>query len=287
MGIWAVAGKEKSPISKSFYIRYKVFMSENQNKSIANLHVSKSRLLKDFFYYSATMIVLLAVCDAVFNFMNPFDSLQIRRIFNIAKEGSVPSFFSVFLLVGVAFWAFCFSWIHSARLGTLRKWLWLFVGCLFLFLAVDDASQVHERLGSFFRKYVEAASESGQQHWGDGILDWHGSYSWHVAVLPFIALAGMGMFLFLWFELGDARGRGLLSLGIFCFVLAIGIDYLEGLDTFFVTIGKPLNVSDYFIDHFCKLIEECLEMIGAVLIGGALLRHLLNSTSRVEVTLQA
>ena len=125
------------------------------------------------------------------------------------------------------------------------------------------------------------------------------SYAWQVVFLPGFALLGAFTLLFLWQRMPDLWGRGLVGGGLGCFVVAVGLDFVEGLPR-----EHPLNAQTWLIDrldlyavtrrhfgrsafevvaHFSKALEETLEALGTTLLWLALLRHLLRRTAAVRV----
>jgi hypothetical protein len=156
-------------------------------------------------------------------------------------------------------------------------------------MAIDDGSKLHERIGSAFSSRV-----------GDGtVLDAFPSYAWQLLFLPAFALLGLFTLVFLWRELGDRAGRLLLLGGISCFVAAVGLDFVEGLDPGYPDhpyrwLAAQLDMYHFsrrrfgrspyeVIAHFSKSIEETIEMFGTTLLWVAVLRHLASHPGEVRV----
>ena len=57
--------------------------------------------------------------------------------------------------------------------------------------------------------------------------------------------------------------RGLVGfVGLSCFGVAVGMDFLEGLDGIYESIAQSAGVDTYTVSHTSKVIEETLEMMG-------------------------
>ena len=88
-------------------------------------------------------------------------------------------------------------------------------------MAIDDGAQFHERFGSTFKAIREDAG---------GSFDFFPSYTWQILFLPIFGAVGFFMFGFLWHELDAKSSRILLVTAIALQVLAVGMDFVEGLD---------------------------------------------------------
>jgi len=212
----------------------------------------------------------------------------IRRLCNNAREDGLGSWLAVTQTSLVALTAWLLAALArggAAGAGGLRAWRargWVTLAAFLTYLALDDGAKVHERLGT-----------TAAELWGDGgnvLLAAFPSYAWQLVVGPPLALLGAFTLVFLWRQLRDGHGRLLVVAALACLVLAVGLDFLEGLAR-----EHPWNVwgraargialnrwtqlrfeeSAYdTLVHFSKSLEECLEMLGMTLLWCALLRHL-------------
>ena len=71
---------------------------------------------------------------------------------NLSLERNVPTFYHSAILVAVALSLWCIGglgsvWRRRAALPVYRAPLWLATGALFLYLAIDEAAEIHERAG--------------------------------------------------------------------------------------------------------------------------------------------
>ena len=201
-----------------------------------------------------------------------------RRMLNITREDGLASWFAVTqtLLVSMTLWLILAATKH-AHPSRWKVWGWLVLACFFTYMAIDDGAQLHERLGTAFESSGAA-------------LDFFPSYTWQLLFLPLFAALGLFTLAFLWFELERATSRMLLLLAMSFLALAVGLDFVEGLDS-----DHPWNVYTWLLEHvdiepwsqdrfgrtdfetvrhFSKSIEETLEMAASSLLWFLFLGHL-------------
>lgn len=226
--------------------------------------------------------LLLVVGDVIFNFYDILGHLQIRRLFNVAKEGSIPTWFSViqlFALGKLSLFIGYFRRYHSDQ--PLRAFPWFLMGAFFILLSMDDAAQVHERLGTIAEDFGTRSVV--------GVIDVFPSYNWQIVVGPFFALAGFLMFVFLMGELKERSLRFSFILALAFWSSAVVLDFFEGIEGSLAFLETALEVSTYTVNHFSKVLEEFLEMLGTSVFIVTFLTHLQQlgcriSISRVEQT---
>ncbi|NND60494.1 MAG: hypothetical protein HKN49_09530 [Gammaproteobacteria bacterium] len=227
------------------------------------------------------------------------DASPVRNLFNTTREDGLASWFGVTqtALVAVTLWI-VYATVRARRDSRWVVLGWMAIALFFSYMAFDDGSEFHERMGSTFKILQKRAAESGSS--GGGVLDIFPSYPWQVIFLPIFGSFGLFMLVFLWRELRARALRLLVLAGIGCFVAAVGLDFVEGLDE-----EHPLNlnsmvaelpgVDDYTRDrfnrrgytavrHFQKSLEETLEMFGMTLLWIAFLRHWMMLAPNLRLT---
>lgn len=147
---------------------------------------------------------------------------MIRRLFNIIREDGLASWFAVSQTLVVAMF--------------------------FSYLCIDDGAMVHERLGSAFKETTGPT----------GLV----TYAWHYLPLPFFAGMGVVILAFLWWEMPAASARLLILAALGCFGLAVGKDFVEGMDGGYRAVVHVTDWEPATIRHFSKSLEETLEMLG-------------------------
>ncbi|MGE0705174.1 MAG: hypothetical protein AB7F99_15115 [Vicinamibacterales bacterium] len=214
----------------------------------------------------------LVLLDYFVNYGRLSQSAAVRRFANIAREDGIASWFASTqtLLVGLTAWIF---WL-GARADSSAAWRrrgWLLVAVLFTYMAVDDAAQLHERMGAALRSAWPVSFPT---------------FMWHLAFAPIFAIAGILAAVFLWREFGGGWSAWLLVAGFALFGFAVGLDFIEGLEP-----DHPWNVYAIFLRsgadgasidsrqyetflHFSRSVEEVAEMLGTTCIWTSLLSHL-------------
>ena len=164
---------------------------------------------------------------------------ELREVFLINQEQSIATWLTVFMtaLLGLL----CLS----RGLATRRRG-WYVVGGLFLYLSMDDATMLHERVGWI---------ANGQL--GDGF-----SFRWVQVLGPVFAVAGLLAFAFLWREFRGCTKARLRMLAAFAMLGSSLV--VEVFEKFFTQSGmrfRGLPVSRYTI-----WLEECAELLAPALL---------------------
>jgi len=220
--------------------------------------------------------VLLLVLDYGFNFFDVVGSLQIRRIFNIAREESLPTWFASLQAVLVALTAAGLVWIERLEHTSQAIWKWTFVAGFFLYVGIDDASSVHERLGTAF---ADAMTESST------LFSQFPSFSWHLFVAPVLGAALVAVAVFLWRLVPHPWARRLIVVGLCCFAVSQGLDFLEGIDDLYDGWAASLDAEDYTVAHSLRAVEEMLEMFGTTAFWAVVLFHWVERSAGLQITL--
>lgn len=209
------------------------------------------------------LIVELALVylDLTINWWQWSDSGPIRRLFNTTREDGLASWFAVSqtLVVALVAWLLFTILLHQ-NTTVWRRAGWLIIALFFSYMCIDDGAMVHERLGSAFKETTDAA----------GLV----TYAWHYVLLPFFV--GMGVFIlaFLWREMPVVRARLMILAALGCFGLAVGMDFVEGMDDGYRVLVDATGWKPATVRHFSKSLEEFLEMVGMSLFLAAFIGHL-------------
>jgi hypothetical protein len=190
----------------------------------------------------------------------------------------------------------------SRRDGSPR-WVvagWLALALMFGYMTVDDGAEVHERMGSAFKKvHVAEASSPEPAGLGAKLLKKFPSYTWQILYVPAFGLMGCFVFVFLMTQLRGPGPRIAILVALTCFGLAVAFDFVEGLDR-----DHPWNLYTLLTErydlwaftqetfdekpfetlrHFSKSVEEFLEMLGMTLFWGVFLSHFMQKAARLRI----
>jgi hypothetical protein len=230
--------------------------------------IDREQTLQRLFWSLLLCELTLVFCDYFIHFQEFVTEIgAIKRIFNLAREDSLGNWFgSVQLLfVAITLWL-VYATVRRSRAGSWRKLSWALLATFFSYMAVDDGARLHERLGTAFKELFEGA----------GWFDAYPSYPWQVVLAPL--LIGGTLLLVDTFRNGltERKARVLLAAGLGMFVLAVGIDVLEGVPEYGPegALQALSDDGDYALRHYVKVAEEFLELLGATCFLVAFLRQL-------------
>ena len=260
-------------------------MADNPGHSV-QLIFSKRNILRFVSIGFVTILVCLMVLDALFIHLVIVPNEQIMRIFNIAGESSVPTWFSVMLLIAVSLSAVFILVTQRTSLTCRQRIIWSLIALFFLFMSIDDAAEIHERLGRAFEGFVKEQESTEYSGFVTKLVGEWPSFYWQVVVFPFFVLAGICMCTALLGELRDNRGRALMLLSFLCLGLAVGLDHLQGREGVHDEWATQVGIADYYVVHFANVTEESLEMVGAALMLLCFLRHGLQPIKQIEIQFQ-
>ncbi|HEX9636725.1 MAG TPA: hypothetical protein VGB99_04275, partial [Acidobacteriota bacterium] len=181
--------------------------------------------------------------------------------FHLDKERNLPTWYSgvLFLLLGAAA---CAAFFWEQRRGRERPglfrlpWLWLVLAGLGFLMSLDEITILHENL--YWREIRQLSIRFGPR--------WQYVTQWQLLFAPAIVLAFgfLAIFLIQRLRLSRTAGRG-ATLGLACWLVAL---LPEG-----VRQGLKLLGSGWYTA--AVVLEEELEMVGAILLVGAVALYVL------------
>ncbi|MTD99826.1 multidrug transporter [Paracoccus sp. YIM 132242] len=190
------------------------------------------------------LVLLLSLLGTALTYSSANPALQrIAALFLFEEERNLPTLFNFTLLVA-----------NMVALGTVAvfafggndrwRWHWLFLALFFLFLAYDEAAQVHEGLNRVM----------------DGVVDASGflAFAWVVPGIAVVLAIGLAFGRFL-LALPGRSARGFLLAGVLYVGGAIGVEM----------IGANLWWShgwDNVAYSLLATLEETLEMTGLIVL---------------------
>jgi len=227
--------------------------------------IDMQRLIKIIFISCIAIEVLLIISDYVFNYLDIFDEKSIRRIWNIARENSIPTWFSSIQAQVLGVTVFLIAIVQAPHISRFKMWIWILIGMFFLWIGIDDAAEIHEKLGGALERMANKDSGMITGFWLK-----NPSFPWHTFIAPFFALCGLGILVFLSATFWRLNLIHYLVLGFGCWAIAQSLDFIEGLDEaeqLYEWIQESLDIKrEYAVTHTFKVVEEVLEMFGTTLL---------------------
>lgn len=236
--------------------------------------IDSRRALIIVFVACVSMEVLFFILDLVINYQRGSEIRAIRRIFNTAREGSLPSWFGVIQTFVIGVIALInVALLNKVDSSTRRQVGWLLMAIAFIYISADDDAKIHERLGT--------ASKSFE--FMSGALQAYPSYAWQIVLGPLFAALGFFILYFLWNELTKPIERFAVLAALGCLAFAVFLDYLEGLDDGYALLLENTDWSKPAVKHFSKSIEEVMEMFGMTIFLIVFLRHSMRLCASVSI----
>jgi hypothetical protein len=250
--------------------------------SVPRINLDGQRLPGRVFLFCLLVELLLVALDAFINYGRFIDIGPIRRLFNIAREDGLATWFMVIqtFLAGLVLWLIAL--VQRSRSASRSNWLsWGFLAGFFIYMSADDAAEIHERIGSTFKKLLPINQQETPSAFLVQMRDLFPSYDWHLFALPLLAGAGLLMMFFLLTEFRDRKSRAILFSAVGIMAIAVLLDFFEGLDRGHAWnlqswIRESLALSEYTVRHFSKSLEEFLEMCSISLLLMLFIAHLIS-----------
>ena len=186
-------------------------------------------------------------------------------LFSLEGEGNLPTLFSAAALALLA--AACLLCVKNARNG--ERIFWQAMAAAFLFLAVDEATSIHEYLSAAIQKPLHATGAFGRA--------WVIPYGIAAAIFGALTLPQL-------LGLPPNARNGLVIAGTLYVVGAVGFEMLE---SFMVTRGFERTMANILFYDFCVLCEEGLEMLGVALALRTCLLHFTAGARNLNIAVAA
>ena len=119
------------------------------------IRVDPNKVAVAFLWVAAILIVINSVLLFLSFYLGDDSVFGLLDFFDLDIEGNVPSLYSA---VAVLFCAALLALITHVnwRQSDGRRFYWLGLTILFVFLAVDEGTAIHEQIGTFLERYMEA-----------------------------------------------------------------------------------------------------------------------------------
>jgi hypothetical protein len=187
---------------------------------------------------------------------------KLAEYFDFDLEGNIPTFYSAVAVLICSGLLALIARVNWNRPGG-KRYYWLGLSVLFLFLALDEAAAIHEEFSDFLEQYMKAR--------GPLYFLWVIPYGIAAAVLAVV------YFRFVWGLPKVTRARFIVA-GLLFVGGALGVEMLGA-------IAADRSGYDTVLYTVLYTIEEMLEMLGIVLFIYALLSHLAEQTGGLVLRL--
>jgi hypothetical protein len=204
------------------------------------------RMTRRVLFFAAALVSLLGLISELLHYVAQLN-FTILGLFSLSLEGNLPTWYSSLLLFA------CGLALHAVAAGARQqsapfRHRWALLGCIFMFMSLDEAVELHEQLGRLVKLH--------------GVL----YFSWVVPASVIVILLGLAYLPFLVHLPARTRWR---------FVIA-GALYVGGALLLELPLGYwaeragTENLTYVLIDW----VEESLEIFGATLFLSSLFEYL-------------
>ncbi|MCP3980252.1 MAG: hypothetical protein GY716_13185 [bacterium] len=251
-----------------------------------DITIDVDRLIRWIFLIAVGAQVAVVFLDFGPNYSRWIEIGPIRRLFNVTREDALASWVGVTqtVLVAVTLWL-VYSTMRITGAATWRRRGWLLMASFYTYMALDDGTKLHERLGTAAEMVRKKAGA------GDGgIFDLFPSYAWQVVFLPLFGMMGLFVLFFVWREATDRNSRLFVASAIGLYIFAVSLDFVEGLEpehsmNLYTRIAETFDMEEFTrvqfrnstydsLRHFSKSIEEFAEMFATTLLWTVFIRRL-------------
>lgn len=188
---------------------------------------------------SVLLVLIFFVFQIINNLLFSFDNTFIFRLFDLGDENNIPTYFSSFLFIILAI----ISWFIAGleKEGGKKYYPWIITVFLFIFLGLDEVTQIHEQLTGPFQNILNTS----------GFL----FFAW---VIPYGIILILLSIFYIPFVL-TLKNKRLLFFGAGIFLF--GAIILEMIGSNLYEAGKNMDLIYILISSF----EEIFEIIGLLI----------------------
>ena len=210
------------------------------------------------------VLTYLNALGLIFSFLYDGHFHTFIKYFDVGEERNIPTLYSVIALT-VAATLLATNARHSWEKCDGQYRYWAGLALIFLFLAFDEGTKIHEQLGGVMKRWV---TPKGYLYWL-----WVIPYGSAVLVLAAVYLRFM-------IRLSRTTRYYFILAALLFLGGAIGVDMLQAREAY-------LNIDSDYTILYCVLysLEEFLEMIGVAVFIYALLKNLADESSVIRITL--
>jgi alkylhydroperoxidase/carboxymuconolactone decarboxylase family protein YurZ len=225
-----------------------------------NTCVHSRRVLRIVLGVIGTLLILSVAGQVAKYVFNHDQVFGLVRLTYVSAEGNLPTFYSALalLMCAVLLWM-CGQVAHAQRDRFARQWITL--SLMFLYIAIDEASGIHELTGKAIKRVVMF----------DGFL----YYPWVLVGSTAVLIAAVSFFAFARALPRRTRRLALIAAAVFVGG-AIGVEMLGARHA---SVHGTQNLTNALI----ATVEEACEMLGVALFMYALIRHLEEARAAIVI----
>ena len=210
------------------------------------------------------------ILDSAAYFFSCLFAEDFIELVDITLEGNLPTWFSSTQLLFAGLCAYFIAKQRSVENKKHKANSWFVIAGFFAYMGIDDASQLHERVATIT---ADVFLDSNAGFFLIDVVKDFPSYYWLVIVLPIFAALGLFMLFFLLKEFETKEVMRLFLIGIGFYVAAVGLDYFDGIESYYDSIVEDTLLTFGDARHISRAIEEFIEMVGTTFIVVAFLQH--------------
>ena len=205
------------------------------------ISLNRSKIIKFLSFVALALITIHIIILSIYYYVGDPDKFDFVRMFDLDMERNVPTLFSSAILLISGFLFYLLSKApNEVKEGSRPYWLGL--SLVFTFLAFDESAKIHEQLGDFTERFVDA---SGYLH-----------YPWVISYgILVLILAAFYVRFFLKMEkkvFWSFMGSAVMYIGG-----AVGFELLGANES-------SLHGTETILYSVLYTIEESLEMFGVI-----------------------
>jgi hypothetical protein len=258
-------------------------------KQTINFSLKTDVVIRRIFWCFLGIELLIVFLDVFVNHYQWCSVGSIRRMLNITREDSLCNWFSSLqaIMTGSVLWLIAFAVRKQMQDYKRKFYCWAGIGSFFIYMGIDDAIKFHERMGTAFKVLLSRSAETSAPGILNSAHNAFPSYPWQMIFGPFFMAMGIFMLWFLWKELLPQKLRDLLLVAICLYVLAVGLDFVEGLENKpYEAIAGFFSTEDFRIKHMSKVLEEFLEMFGTTIFLIVFLENLFRMSREWKINIE-
>lgn len=144
-----------------------------------NIVLNRKKIVNFLIIIALLLIFIHTVILGIYYYIDDPDKFDFVRMFDLDMERNVPTLFSSLIFAISSFLFYLLSRLPKEQENRNRRY-WLGLSFVFIFLSFDESAKIHEQLGDFTERFVDA---SGFLHY-----PWVISYSILVLILAAVYL---------------------------------------------------------------------------------------------------